>query len=96
MKRGLYNKGANLVIRWDNGPQFISNRFQETCKELKLKHERTPFKTPNKNAHIEAFHRLLEDECLSRSEYKKYIEAYEAVSKYIKFYNKTRIHSSLG
>ncbi|SHK87857.1 Integrase core domain-containing protein, partial [Alkalithermobacter thermoalcaliphilus JW-YL-7 = DSM 7308] len=52
--------------------------------------------TPNKNAHIEAFHRLLEDECLSRSEFNSYAEAYEAVSEYIKFYNKTRIHSSLG
>lgn len=96
MKRGLYNKETNLVIRSDNGPQFISNKFQDTCKELKLEHERIPFKTPNKNAHIEAFHRLLEDECLSRSEFNSYAEAYEAVSEYIKFYNKTRIHSSLG
>lgn len=96
MKRELYNKKINLIIRSDNGPQFISNKFQDTCKELKLEHERIPFKTPNKNAHIEAFHRLLEDECLSRYEFKSYTEAYEAVSEYIKFYNKVRIHSSLG
>ena len=75
--------------------QFSVDKYN-TCKELKLEHERIPFKTPNKNAHIEAFHRLLEDECLSRYEFKSYAEAYEAVSEYIKFYNKTRIHSSLG
>ncbi|SHD75953.1 integrase core domain-containing protein [Schnuerera ultunensis] len=59
-------------------------------------HERIPFKTPNKNAHIEGIHRLLEDKCLSRYKFRSYIEAYEAVSEYIKSYNKVRIHSSLG
>ncbi|WP_025640421.1 integrase core domain-containing protein [Schnuerera ultunensis] len=63
---------------------------------MKLEHERRPFKTPNKNAHIEAFHRLLEDECLSRYKFRSYIETYEAVSEHIKSYNKVRIHSSLG
>lgn len=69
MKRGLYNKETNLVIRSDNGPQFISNKFQDTCKELKLEHERIPFKTPNKNAHIEAFHRLLNFDILPSNNY---------------------------
>ena len=96
MKRGLYDKGTDLVIRSDNGPQFISHKFEDACKELKLEHERIPFKTPNKNAHVESFHRLLEDECLSRYKFKTYAEAYEAVSEYMKSYNKVRIHSSLG
>ena len=96
MKRNLYDRENNLVIRSDNGPQFISTKFQDVCKDLNLEHERIPFKTPNKNAHIEAFHKLLEEECLSRYEFKSYAEAYEAVSKYIKFYNKVRVHGSLG
>ncbi len=96
MKRELYNKEINLIIGSDNGPQFISNKFQYTCKELKLEHEMIPFKTPTKNTHIEAFHRLLEDECLSRYEFKNYTDAYEEVSEYIKSYNKVRIHSSIG
>lgn len=50
MKRGLHSKDCDLVIRSDNGPQFISHKFGETCKELNLEHERIPFKTPNKNA----------------------------------------------
>ncbi len=96
MKRNLYNKETGLVIRSDNGPQFISHKFEDTCKELNLEHERIPFKSPNKNAHIESFHRLLEDECLSRYEFKSYAESYETVSEYMKSYNKVRIHSSLG
>jgi putative transposase len=96
MKRNLYNQETDLIIRSDNGPQFISHKFEDACKKLNLEHERIPFKTPNKNAHIEAFHRLLEDECLSRYEFKNYAEAYEEVSKYIKSYNRVRIHGSIG
>ena len=96
MKRGLYDKDNELVRRSDNGPQFISHKFEDTCKELNLEHERIPFKTPNKNAHIESFHRILEDECLSRFEFESYAEAYKEVSKYMKSYNKTRIHGSIG
>ncbi|MBZ4668472.1 MAG: Integrase catalytic region [Defluviitaleaceae bacterium] len=96
MKRVLYDKDATLVIRSDNGPQFISHKFEDACKELNLEHERIPFKTPNKNAHIESFHRLLEDECLSRYEFESYAEAYKEVAEYMKSYNKIRIHGSLG
>ncbi len=96
MKRGLHDKDNDLVIRSDNGPQFISHKFEEACKELNLEHERIPFKTPNKNAHIESFHRLLEDECLSRYKFQSYTEAYKEVSDYMKSYNKIRIHGSIG
>lgn len=96
MKRNLYNQETDLIIRSDNGPQFISHKFEDACKELNLEHEKIPFKTPNKNAHIESFHRLLENECLSRYEFKNYAEAYEEVSKYIKSYNRIRIHGSIG
>ncbi|WP_420841083.1 integrase core domain-containing protein [Anaerosalibacter massiliensis] len=53
----------------------MSHKFEDACKELNLEHERIPFKAPNKNAHIESFHRLLEDECLSKYEFESYTEA---------------------
>ncbi|WP_049827416.1 integrase core domain-containing protein [Paenibacillus maysiensis] len=59
-------------------------------------HERIPPRTPNMNAHIESFHRLLQDECLARYDFETYSEAYEAVAKFIHFYNERRIHSSIG
>lgn len=96
IKRGLHNKENNLVIRSDNGPQFISYQFENECIKLKLEHERIPYNTPNKNAHIESFHRILEDECLSRHEFKSFAHAYKEVSEFIKYYNKTRIHGSIG
>lgn len=66
VKRDLFNVDKSFpVVRTDNSPQFISNLFNETCEVLGIHHERIPVRTPNKNAHIECFHRILEDECFS-------------------------------
>ncbi|MBA4493259.1 integrase core domain-containing protein [Paenactinomyces guangxiensis] len=75
------------MLRTYNGPQFI-------CHEFEILHKRIP-PTPNKNAHIESFHSSLEKECLIKHEFQSYPEIYQAVTDYIDFYNKRRIHGSL-
>ena len=52
------------MIRTDNGPQFISHASKAACERFEIEHERIPLRTPNRNAHIETFHRLLEEEWL--------------------------------
>lgn len=96
IKRDLHNREHELIVRSDNGPQFTSYKFQNACLDLKIEHERIPYATPNKNAHIESFHRILEEECLSRYEFKSFAYAYKLVTEFMKSYNKTRIHSSIG
>ena len=95
IRRKLIDSAHKPAIRTDNGPQFISDAFEQACLELTIEHERIPCRTPNKNAHIESFHSILEDDCLSRYEFQTYAEAYEKVSDYLKFYNKVRIHGSI-
>lgn len=95
LKRELYDADVKPVIRTDNGPQFTSNLFEESCNEINIYHERIPCRTPNKNAHIEAFHRIFEDECLGIHEFCSYGHAYAEVAKFIKRYNTKRLHSSL-
>lgn len=94
-KRQLFKSLVLPAIRTDNGPQFICHTFENTCLELKVEHERIPPKTPNKNAHIEAFHAILERECLSGQELLSYQDAYKVVTDFINFYNCRRIHGSL-
>ncbi|OYD06075.1 IS3 family transposase [Paludifilum halophilum] len=100
LRRALWRRelttGDKLVIRTDNGPQFVARAFGDAIEDLGCEHERIPPKTPNKNAHIEAFHRILEDECLSQSELESFEEACLAVTAFIRFYNRERIHGSLG
>lgn len=95
LKRQLFDKENKPVIRSDNEPQFVSHTFQQTCEAFGVEHERIPPRTPNMNAHIESFHRLLEDECLARHIFESYEEAYVAITDYILFYNNRRIHSSI-
>lgn len=95
MKRTLFDTGVRPVIRSDNGPQFISHRFEEACEKWTMIHERIPPKTPNKNAHIESFHAILEDECYQRHEFESYTQAYEIVTQFIQNYNSIRIHGSI-
>lgn len=77
------------------GHKFIADEFEEACSRYGVEHERIPSRTPNRNAHTEAFHRLLEDECLQLHQCETYAEGYEQVAKYKEFYNTTRTDSSL-
>jgi putative transposase len=95
-KRKLFEADQKPIVRSDNGPQFVSMLFESTCKQLAAEHERIPPKTPNMNAHIESFHRILEDDCLSRHEFESYAQAYETVVEFMDLYNARRIHSSLN
>ena len=95
IKRNLFNSESKPVIRTDNGPQFISHIFEDSCIEKSVYHERIPSRTPNKNAHIESFHRIFQDECIGVYEFKSCKNAYIEVSRFMKRYNTCRIHSSL-
>jgi putative transposase len=95
LKRQLFDVLVKPVVRTDNGPQYISNAFETACERFGVEHERIPPRTPNMNAHIESFHRILQDDCLSRYDFDSYGEAYEAVMQFMTFYNERRIHSSI-
>ena len=95
IKRNLFEDAAKPVIRTDNGPQFISHVFEEGCLDINIYHERIPSRTPNKNAHIESFHRIFQDECIGVYEFNTYKDAYLEISGFMKRYNTSRIHSSL-
>lgn len=99
MKRQIHfpkgDEEVSLIIRTDNGPQFVSKHFGEFCELQKVYHERIPPKSPNYNAFIESFHSVLEKECYQRFEFESFDEAYYRVDEYIEFYNQRRYHGSL-
>lgn len=84
-----------LIIRSDNGPQFVSDLFGDFCQHHKVYHERIPNKTPNMNAYIESFHSQIQRECFNRHSFTFYDEAYYYIDQYIDFYNNIRPHGSL-
>lgn len=95
LKRHALNQVQSLVIRTDNGPQFISKTFGEFIAQMNMEHERIPNKTPNMNAYVESFHSILELECFRRHCFESYEEAFKVVDRFMHFYNTRRLHGSL-
>ena len=95
-KRRLLGQTTLPIIRTDNGPQFVAHAFEEACGRLGVVHERIPVKTPNMNAHIEAFHSIREDDCYSKHSFESFMEAYRTISEYMRYYNQRRRHGSIG
>lgn len=96
LQQGIHNQGQPVVIRTDNGPQFVSKKFYELMELPIVEHERIPNRTPNKNAYVEAFHSILERECLRKHVFGTFEEAFQTVQTFRKFYNEKRLHGSLG
>lgn len=87
---------GEIVVRTDNGPQFISMAFETACEKLSMMHERIPNSSPNSIAHIESFHSILEEDCLQVYEFESFAEAYQVVGEFMHYYNEVRLHSSIG
>ncbi|MBW5449475.1 IS3 family transposase [Cohnella sp. CFH 77786] len=95
LRQRVGESGPFPVIRTDNGPQFLSTLFQDTCEAYEITHERIPPRTPNMNAYIESFHSVLEDNLFSKSVFMTFEEACAALDNYMDFYNNRRMHGSL-
>lgn len=48
------------------------------------------------NAVAESFFKTIKSECTNRYSFKFFLEAYQVIDQYIKWYNYKRLHSSLG
>lgn len=92
----LYGTTINIVIRSDNGSQFIAGSVQEYLAMLGVEQEFTHVATPEENAHIESFHGILKRDVFDRFEYNSFGEIEQILKRYIEFYNQTRIHGLLG
>ncbi|MHB1623608.1 MAG: IS3 family transposase [Cuniculiplasma sp.] len=86
----------NLVLRTDNGPQYVSREFNNTLKILGIKHEYIKNHTPEDNGDIESFHNSLKTDYIWVTD----VETFEDGKKLMEYafndYNTVRPHSSIG
>jgi putative transposase len=85
-----------VIIRNDNGSQFLANQVRSFLSELEARQEFTHVATPEENAYIEAFHSILQRELIDRYEFNSYYEASQHIEKYMQWYNCERKHKKLG
>ena len=85
-----------VVIRNDNGSQFLANQVRVFLTQLEARQEFTHVATPEENAYIEAFHSILQRELIDRYEFSSFYEANQHIEKYMQWYNYERKHKKLG
>lgn len=85
-----------VIVRNDNGSQFIANKVRHYLRTLEAHQEFTHIATPEENSYIEAFHSIFDREVVRRFELASFYEAKLTISAYMNFYNNTRRHGSLG
>lgn len=85
-----------VVLRNDNGPQFIANQVKNFLRLAEVRQEFSHPATPEENCYIEAFHSILERAVVQRFEFESYYEAKITIERFIEEYNNYRPHRSVG
>lgn len=91
MHQKLDPNKIEIIIRSDNGPQFISKLYRKVLDELKIKYHHIPPATPQMNGHIEAFHSTVERLVCKPYCFESLSQAKEVFKSFYETYNHRRI-----
>jgi len=89
-------KERKLSLMSDNGSQPTSLTFMKACREMSIKQAFTSYGNPKGNADTERVFRTMKEELLWLREWYSPFELTDALGKWIKEYNQSYLHSSLG
>jgi putative transposase len=85
-----------MIIRNDNGSQFIAHSVRRFLQERGINQEFTHIATPEENAYIEALHSVIERDVIRRCWFDSIYHAKMKMADYYRFYNSRRRHRSLN
>lgn len=85
-----------VIIRNDNGSQFIAHSVRQALQQMEARQEFTHVATPEENAYIEAFHSIQQRELMDRFTFSGFYDAKQHIHKYMHWYNHVRKHGALG
>jgi len=92
----LLTRGRPDMIRVDNGPEFISNKFDNWCKDNKIQLVFIQPGKPTQNAYIERLNGSLRRELLNAYVFRTINEVKEQVKEWMHDYNYYRPHEALN
>lgn len=90
----LADTGLHLVIRTDNGSQFIATDVAIWMGQMGISHEFIHPATPEENAHVESFHSIMQRAMVRNREFESLEELRETLARFRHFYNYERLHSA--
>lgn len=84
-----------IILRVDNGPQYIAHSFQNSMRMLGISLEYIQKHTPEDNGDIESFHNSIKTDYIWPYDFQDYEEARRQVEFAFQDYNTERPHSSI-
>ena len=92
----IFSRGTPEMIRVDNGPEFISEKLDNWCKEKKIQLVFIQPGKPMQNGYVERFNGSLRRELLNAYVFRTINEVRQQVSEWAYDYNHYRPHDSLN
>ncbi len=96
LQRAIQLHGKPKRIRTDNGPEFISKRFQLWLRNNSIKWQQIQPGKPQQNACIERFNRTFREDVLDAHLFETIEQANQIIEKIKTEYNEVRPHEALG
>jgi len=85
-----------IMLRTDNGSQFIANGLKEYLEDKNLTHEFTHVATPEENSYVESLFSNVEREVIKPHQFESLYDAKDVFDRYFKWYNTKRRHHGIG
>lgn len=98
LKNALIRQQPKLgcLFHSDQGIEYAAHEYRELLERNGFTRSMSRKATPLDNAEVESFFHTMKSELIHQKQFVDAIEAVAAIAEYIAFYNKERIHSSLG
>lgn len=84
-----------IILRTDNGSQFIANGLRNYCKSHNLSQEFTHVATPEENAYVESLFSCIQREVITRYVFESLYHAREVFKRYFNWHNNGRRRHAL-
>lgn len=92
----LPDRDIGVVLRTDNALVYASELYRKLARSYGLAQEFILPHTPEQNGVAESFMGTLKLECIWQHRFATYVEAKTVITTWVRHYNETRPHSSLG
>ncbi|HSV88236.1 MAG TPA: IS3 family transposase [Bacteroidales bacterium] len=89
-------EAKHIMLRTDNGSQFIAHGLRNFCRENGITQEFTHVATPEENSYVESLFSLVDREVIQSYEFESLYHARDVFERYFNWHNHHRRRHALG